>query len=88
MFTKEKYIKRRNELKKLVKEGIVVMFGNSESPMNYTGNPYRFRQDSHMLYYFGLNYPDLLGVIDIHMKKALKIQFGQEQNQISKLWCC
>jgi Xaa-Pro aminopeptidase len=33
--------------------------------VNYAGNTYRFRQDSNFLYFFGLNLPQLAGVIDI-----------------------
>ena len=57
MFNKEVYINRRAELKKLVKEGVIVIFGNNESPCNYPGNAYYpFRQDSSFLYYFGRRY--------------------------------
>ena len=35
MFTKETYIRRRTELKKLVGEGVIVLFGNNDSPCNY-----------------------------------------------------
>ena len=40
MFDKETYIRRRNELKKLVNDGIIILFGNNESPMNYPANAY------------------------------------------------
>jgi Xaa-Pro aminopeptidase len=43
----------------------VLFLGHAESPVNYAGNPYRFRQDSNFLYFFGLNLPQLAGVIDI-----------------------
>jgi Xaa-Pro aminopeptidase len=33
--------------------------------MNYPANPYHFRQDSNFLYFFGLDVPNLVGVIDI-----------------------
>ena len=47
MFEKETYIRRRNELKKLVNDGIILLFGNNESPMNYPANAYYpHRQDS------------------------------------------
>lgn len=47
MFSKETYIKRRTRLKELVKSGVIVLFGNNESPMNYPNNTYYpFRQDS------------------------------------------
>ena len=66
MFSKETYIQRRAELKKLVGEGIIVLFGNNEAPCNYPANGYApFRQDSTFLYYFGQHRDGLVGVIDI-----------------------
>lgn len=66
MFSKETYINRRAQLKKLVKSGVIVLFGNNDSPANYPANGYYpFRQDSSFLYYFGLNRDGLVGVIDI-----------------------
>ena len=53
MFDKETYIRRRNELKKLVKSGTIILFGNNEAPYNYPANSYApMRQDSSFLYYF------------------------------------
>ncbi len=66
MFNKETYIKRRKELKKLVGKGIILLFGNNESPCNFPNNGYApFRQDSSFLYYFGQQRDGLVGVIDI-----------------------
>ncbi|SFG18317.1 aminopeptidase P family protein [Prevotella sp. KH2C16] len=66
MFSKETYIQRRNELKRLVGSGIIVLFGNNESPCNYPSNGYYpFRQDSTFLYFFGIQRDGLAGVIDI-----------------------
>jgi len=66
MFSKETYIARRQELKRLVGEGIVVFFGNNEAPANYPANAYApMRQDSSFLYYFGQHREGLVGVIDI-----------------------
>lgn len=66
MFSKETYVNRRAELKRLVKSGVVILFGNNDSPVNYPSNGYYpFRQDSSFLYYFGLNRDGLVGVIDI-----------------------
>ncbi len=66
MFSKETYVSRRAELKKLVKSGIIVLFGNNSSPANFPNNGYYpFRQDSSFLYYFGQNRDSLVGVIDI-----------------------
>ena len=66
MFSKQTYINRRKELKKLVGSGVVILFGNNESPANFPANGYYpFRQDSSFLYYFGQQRDGLVGVIDI-----------------------
>jgi len=66
MFSKETYIRRRNELKKLVNSGIIILFGNNEAPYNYPANCYApMRQDSSFLYYFGQHRDGLVGVINI-----------------------
>ena len=66
MFDKETYIHRRSELKKLVKNGLIILFGNNESPCNFPNNGYYpFRQDSSFLYYFGQNRDGLVGIIDV-----------------------
>lgn len=69
MFTKETYIARRKELKRLVGGGLILLFGNNESPCNYPANGYPFRQDSTFLYYFGLKRDNLVGVIDVDEDK-------------------
>ena len=66
MFSKDNYISRRAELKRLVGSGVVILFGNNESPANYPANAYSpMRQDSSFLYYFGQHREGLVGVIDI-----------------------
>jgi len=66
MFSKETYIRRRAELKKLVGQGVIILFGNNEAPANYPANSYApMRQDSSFLYYFGQHRDGLVGVIDI-----------------------
>ncbi len=66
MFDKATYVNRRAQLKKLVKDGVIILFGNNESPCNFPANGYYpFRQDSSFLYYFGQNRDGLVGVIDI-----------------------
>ena len=66
MFSKETYIQRRAELKKLVGSGVIILFGNNISPANYPNNGYYpFRQDSSFLYFFGQQREGLVGVIDV-----------------------
>ncbi len=64
MFSRNVYINRRNALKNKVGQGVILILGNNDTPMNYPSNTYRFRQDSSFLYFFGLNLPQLAGVID------------------------
>ncbi|MDR0384720.1 MAG: aminopeptidase P family protein [Prevotellaceae bacterium] len=65
MFNTDIYINRRNALRKMIHSGVVLFLGNCESPANYPGNPYRFRQDSNFLYFFGLNLSRVAAIIDI-----------------------
>lgn len=64
MFKKEVYVSRRNQLKSKISGGIALFLGNMESPMNYPANTFHFRQDSSFLYFFGLDFPGLAGIID------------------------
>ncbi len=64
MFKKETYIARREQLRKDVGHGIIILPGNHEAPCNYKDNTYWFRQDSTFLYFFGLQREDLVGVLD------------------------
>ena len=71
MFNKETYIRRRSELKKLVGNGVIILFGNNEAPANYPANGYApMRQDSSFLYYFGQHRD---GLIDIDNDEELLI---------------
>lgn len=66
MFSKATYIARRQELKQLVGNGVIILFGNNEAPANYPANSYSpMRQDSSFLYYFGQHRDGLVGIIDI-----------------------
>jgi Xaa-Pro aminopeptidase len=64
MFKSDVYIKRREVLHIKMKTGLAVFIGNSEAPMNYPANTYHFRQDSNFLYFFGLDFPGFVGVMD------------------------
>lgn len=64
MFPKSTYIQRREQLRKDIGHGIIIIQGNHEAPCNYPDNTYWFRQDSSFLYFFGLQREDLVGVLD------------------------
>ncbi len=52
--------------------------------MNYKANTYRFRQDSNFLYYFGINMPGLVGLIDTGSDND--IIFGHELTLDDIIW--
>lgn len=86
MFNEETYVRRRAELKRLVKNGIVILFGNNEAPANYPANAYYpFRQDSAFLYYFGQHRDGLVGVIDIDNDQETLI--GNDIDIEDIVWC-
>ena len=84
MFPQKTYIDRRNTLKEKIGSGIILLFGNEESPMNYKDNTYHFRQDSTFLYYFGISRPGLIGIIDIDNNR--EIIFGNEYTIDDLVW--
>jgi Xaa-Pro aminopeptidase len=52
--------------------------------MNYTDNTYRFRQDSHFLYYFGIDVAGLAAIIDADSSE--EIIFGNELSMDDIVW--
>ncbi len=84
MFPKNTYVERRKVLKEKVGNGLILLFGNEESPMNYTDNTYHFRQDSTFSYYFGIQRPDLVAVIDLD--RDMEILFGNEYTVEDYVW--
>lgn len=85
MFNQETYIRRRSELKRLVGNGIVILFGNNEAPANYPANSFApMRQDSSFLYYFGQHRDGLVGVIDID--QDTEMLFGDDIDVEDIVW--
>lgn len=84
MFQKNTYIQRRAQLKRQVESGLILLLGNEESSMNYKDNWYPFRQDSSFLYFFGLDRPGLVGVIDVD--KDTETIYGNEATVDDIVW--
>lgn len=78
------YKQRREELKRRVGSGLILMLGNDEVGCNYEDNTYDFRQDSTFLYYFGLPYAGLNAIIDIDNDR--EIIFGDELSIDAIVW--
>jgi len=84
MFKSDVYIRRREDLHNKVKSGLALFIGNVEAPMNYPDNTYHFRQDSDFLYFFGLDLPGLIGVMDFDSGKD-RI-FGNDFDMDDIIW--
>ncbi|MFP4557263.1 MAG: aminopeptidase P family protein [Bacteroidales bacterium] len=84
MFDKQVYTERRMKLRKKIRSGLVLIMGNTLSPMNYPSNTYRFRQDSDFLYFFGLDLPNFAGIIDIENGKDCL--YGDDFDLDSIIW--
>ena len=86
MFDASTYRSRRCTLinQERPQSGVVLLLGNQESPRNYPGNPHPFRQDSTFLYYFGLDRPDLYGLIDLDA--GTSTLYGEGESLEEAIW--
>ena len=84
MFDASVYRQRREVLRSRLDKGVILLFANDESPANYLDNPYPFRQDSTFLYYFGLNDPGMIGVIDLD--EGTERLYGYEYTLDDTIW--
>jgi len=84
MFSAEVYTQRRKKLIQHVENGLIVLFGNKESSMNYTDNTYPFRQDSNFLYYFGHDMAGLAAIIDL--QTGDQILYGDDLGVEDIIW--
>jgi Xaa-Pro aminopeptidase len=84
MFPATVYSDRRKKLRDEVSGGLILFLGNQEVPFNYPANTYSFRQDSNFSYFFGLDHPDLAGVIDLDEGKDFI--FGNDVDIDDIIW--
>lgn len=84
MFQSHVYTNRREQLKKQIKSGIILILGNQEASYNYPANTYHFRQDSNFLYFFGIDLYNLVGVMDVDNDKD--IIFGNDVDIDDIIW--
>ena len=84
MFSTTTYQNRRNQLANKVSNGVILLLGNIENPINFEHNAYPFRQDSTFLYYFGIKAPNLAAVIDVDENKVTI--FGDELDMDALVW--
>ncbi len=84
LFDPSIYEARRIRLLMGLADGLVLLPGNADSPMTFRDNVHPFRQDSSFRYFFGLDQPDLVGVIDVDEEEATI--FGDELTLDDIVW--
>lgn len=84
LFSSSTYAGRRRLLREKVGSGLILLFGNNDSPVNYPANAYRFRQDSTFLYFFGQHRDGLVGVIDADSGREILV--GDEIDVDDIVW--
>ncbi len=84
LFSDQTYINRRKRLAEQIQSGIILIIGNRMVPRNYAANYYPFRQDSNFLYFFGLDIPGLIGLIDVDSGESFL--FGYQPTIDDLIW--
>ena len=84
MFQQQTYISRRDDLRRLIGSGKILLLSNDHSPKNYKDNYYHFRQDSTFLYYTGINQPNMHLVIDAD--QGIDTLYGDDPSIDDIIW--
>jgi Xaa-Pro aminopeptidase len=84
MFAAEIYRQRRERLALDMGTGVILFFGNIQSPINFLDNVYPFRQDSSFLYFWGLENSGLSAVIDVDASS--ETIFGDDMTLEESVW--
>ena len=84
MFSPEIYKQRREALRSLMGDGILLFMSNNEASMNYASNVYRYRQDSSFTYFYGHQMSGLYGVMDA--QTGSDVLFGDDYTIDDIIW--
>lgn len=84
MFAPTTYQERRAKLRSSFTSGLLFFPGADDVPLNYPANGYYFRQESSFLYYWGLDEPGLVGLIDLDA--GTETLFGDERDLGDEIW--
>ncbi len=80
----EAYRERRNKIREAAGGGVILWLGHVLQPRNYADNTYYFRQNSHFLYYMGLDKPDL--AVLSYPEADYDILFSRPQSVDEVVW--
>jgi Xaa-Pro aminopeptidase len=74
---------RREHLRGEIDGGAILILSNNDAPKNYVDNVYPFRQDSHFLYYAGINETGMAVLIEPDGRDVL---FGRPYDPDDLVW--
>lgn len=74
---------RRKTLRSAVDGGALLLVGQDETPRNYLANTYPFRQDSHFLYFVGVDQPGYAALVSPDGEEWL---FGTPEHPDDLIW--
>jgi len=77
------FAQRRHLLRQQVAGGAIVLFANGPAPRNYPRNTYPFRQDSHFLYYTGIDAADVALIV---FQGGEAVLYGDAPSADSLIW--
>lgn len=80
---RETRMARRRTLREAVPTGALLLCGQEDTPRNYLANPYPFRQDSHFLYYVGVDLPGFAALLGPGEEEWL---FGAPEDPDDLIW--
>lgn len=75
---------RRRALAAAMPGGVLLFAGNDDAPTNFRANNYPFVQDGCFRYFFGINRPGLIGLIDVDAGESWL--FGEESTIDATIW--
>lgn len=84
MFDASIYAARRDALAARLGGGLVVLPGSDLAPMNYAHNAYPFVQDGAFRYFFGVDRPGVVGILDVDAGEPTL--FGDEATLDDVIW--
>ena len=84
MFDASIYRERRSALMRLLPETLILLPGASAMPIDFAANTHPFVQDGTFRYFFGVDRPDLAGVIDAATGRCAV--FGAEDGLDDVIW--
>ena len=84
MFDASIYRERRSALMRLLPDALILLPGASAMPVDFAANTHPFVQDGSFRYLFGVDRPDLAGLIDAATGRC--VIFGEEDGLDDVIW--